>query len=232
MDARARALDRYRKLLLLAVDQDGTPEGSTAARLAAEIAARWHLDPAEMAGATGDAFGRGPPTLRVDLGGRLDNRHRERFRPALLGFLASLAGLTQATFDPRSWTGALYGDPLVCRRVERVYDVVSAALDREYDRHWIPQRFGARRVRAEEAMVWWTGALDGLAEAVRASPAAVEGSMVLARVITEQFNGSGWWETPEWVKGTAGYKRGYRAARHRLSVQTLAIVLDLKTGKG
>lgn len=153
-DPRFRAMSRYRKLLALARDQSGAAEGTTALKLAQDLATRWGFSAGEVAEAMYVEALRPPATLTLHLGGDDDNHHREEFLPALLALLAEVAG-TFASYDARRWEGYVYGDLETAQRVETVYGVAAPYFMREFKRFWVPRRFGARARRAVVAQGWW-----------------------------------------------------------------------------
>lgn len=149
--ARARALDRVRKLLALAEDQRGRPEGETARQLALAVASRWRITPQETAEA-------GPvPEAEVPLGGRHLERYREEYRAMLLAALGELAGCT-VSWHPGRWVGKVFGAPDAAREVAEVYEVLCLHLDTLFPKQWMKQRFGSMQ-RHNLARVWWAAVI-------------------------------------------------------------------------
>lgn len=153
---RTRALDRIRKLLALADDQQGRPEGETARTLALTLAERWRITLPELSDA-------GPvPMAEVHLGGRDSERYREEYRALLLAALGELAGCT-VSYHPGRWVGKVFGDPVAAEAVAEVFRVVCDHLDRIFPKQWMKQRYNSMQ-RHRLARVWWAAVITFIRE--------------------------------------------------------------------
>lgn len=223
MDPRARAVERLRKLLALARDQHGAPEGLVALRLAQDLATRWGLDlDAEGAGPEGPSG----PFVQVPLGGDPTERYREEYRAVLLAALADVGrgGGATVTYNTVTWTGRVYGGAAHAQRVVDVYSALQPHLDREFRRFWIPRRFG-RTAKAASARAWWLGVVDGLRGLLGDPPLSPETPGSSSLVLAVCDGGAGRFTTSSDTNATTDGRRVL--ARYRLPPDLLAALLSL-----
>lgn len=163
MDDRAKALDRYLKLVALGEGLGDRPEGKTALGLAAKLMGRWKFSATEV-GVRKDTGAR-VPSATVPLAGRETERYREHYRATLLAVLAETVGCT-AGYNPDTWTGAVYGEAELAKQITEIYAELSEDLARSFHRWWIPRRFGGTP-RHMCARNWWYRCMRELLEILR-----------------------------------------------------------------
>lgn len=105
MTGREKALDRARKLAAIAKDQDGTPEGVTAAGLAKGLQERWGFTDEEM-----DPPREEPVVIRrVNLTFRKPEVHARAMLLAVLAEIAGCYSTYRAGSEGEGWVGRVYG---------------------------------------------------------------------------------------------------------------------------
>ena len=152
---RAKALDRYRKLIAVAEDDPESPQSRLARSIAEALALKHSLEVTDLVRVEQ------PEPIEVQLGGVPTERYREQYRAAVLAALAEIAGCT-AAYHPERWVGKVFGDPAAAVEVGEIYEELCAHLDTKFRKWWIKNRFDSTGNKSDTARTWWTNTAQSL----------------------------------------------------------------------